>query len=129
MPRSAGFALALSIALTLAGACRRGSKDAPPCAAVGAKFYRLATDALDKSPRGSQTDATLRRAVLDQIPAMRDAIVAVCSDGAWSAHVRACLVEANDHLAFEACEQQLTEDQRRVLDRSTRGESTDDASK
>ena len=68
----------------------------------------------------------VRRAVTVQLPAMRDSLVHVCTEGAWSAAVRTCLVAASDRTAFEACEQQLTEDQRRALDRSTRGEPTGD---
>ena len=115
------LALAL-VAATLAG-CKRGNADAPPCGAVGAKFFALARDALSKSRLAAQTDSTLRRAAMDQFPAMRDSIVAACTDGKWSAAVRKCLVDANDHLAFEACEQQLTDEQRTALDRAARGEN------
>ena len=120
--------LALALIVTTTVACKRGNADAPPCAAVGAKFLALAKDALGKSSLASQTDSTMRRAALDQFPAMRDSIVAVCTDGAWSAAVRKCLVDANDHLAFEACEQQLTDAQRTALDRAARGENAADAS-
>lgn len=103
------------------GACRRGSPDAPPCGAVGAKFLVLAERALeDKKP-----DEAMRRALKQQLPAMRDTIVGVCMDSTWSAGVRTCLVNANDHVAFEACEQQLTDAQRRALDRASRGEDSE----
>ncbi|MBC7974808.1 MAG: hypothetical protein H7138_07450 [Myxococcales bacterium] len=61
------------------------------------------------------------RAVLHQLPAMRDALAHACTEGKWSAATRACLVRANDHQAFETCEQQLTDEQRRALDSATRG--------
>jgi hypothetical protein len=50
---------------------------------------------------------------------MRDSLAQACSDGHWSQATRTCLVHANDHTAFEACEQQLTDEQRRDLDRVT----------
>jgi hypothetical protein len=108
-------AVLLSLALV---ACRGGAKDAPPCAAVGAKFLALAKDSLDHS----KLSEDLRRGVHESLPAMRDSIVTVCHDSKWTTAVRACLVQANDHVAFEACEQQLTDAQRRDLDRATRGE-------
>lgn len=111
--------VALVSALAL-GACRRGSADAPPCAAVGAKFLLLTKDSLTKSTIGED----MRRGVLESLPAMRDSIVTVCGESQWSAAVRKCLVDANDHVAFEACEQQLTDAQRRALDRSSRGDDT-----
>jgi len=107
------FALVLGL-----GACKRGSADAPPCGAVGAKFLALTKDSLIKST----LDEDMRRGVLESLPAMRDSIVTVCNDSRWSGAVRKCLVDANDHVAFEACEQQLTDAQRRALDRSSRGE-------
>jgi hypothetical protein len=112
-------ALALALALVL-GACKRGSADAPPCGAVGSKFLALTRDALTRSTLGED----LRRGVTESLPAMRDSLVNVCTESNWSGAVRKCLVEANDHLAFEACEQQLTDVQRRALDRSSRGEDS-----
>jgi hypothetical protein len=120
----ASVLVALASTLLL-GACKRGSADAPPCAAVGAKFLLLTRDSLTKSTIGED----MRRGVLESLPAMRDSIVTVCTDSTWSAAVRKCLVEANDHVAFEACEQQLTDAQRRALDRSSRGEDAADESK
>lgn len=105
-----------------ASACKRGHADGPPCGAAGAKFFALVTDDLE---RAKPTDE-IHRAVTVQLPAMRDSLVHVCTEGGWSAAVRTCLVAASDRTAFEACEQQLTEDQRRALDRSTRGEPTGD---
>jgi hypothetical protein len=110
-------AVFLALALT---ACRKGTADAPPCGAVGAKFLALARDRLDASSLGEDK----RRGVLESLPAMRDSIVAVCGDSKWTAGVRKCLVDANDHVAFEACEQQLTDAQRRALDGASRGEDT-----
>jgi hypothetical protein len=44
----------------------------------------------------------------------------VCTDSTWSAETRKCLVLANDRVGFEACEQQLTDEQRIALDRASR---------
>jgi len=74
-------------------------------------------------------DEAVQRAVEAQLPAMRDSIVHVCGDGKWTGAVRKCLVDANDRVAFEACEQQLTDVQRQALDRSARGEDTEEDSK
>jgi hypothetical protein len=106
----------------LAGAACRGqvSDPAPPCSAVGARFLDIARTDLGRAVRDGIADAT-RRAVEDQLPAMRDALAQACADGRWSAAVRSCLVAASDHVGVEACEQQLSDDQRRDLDRANRG--------
>jgi hypothetical protein len=97
-------------------ACRGNARDAaPPCSAVAAKFLGIARHDLDTSG----VDEATARAVADQLPAMRDALGQACSDGKWSPQVRACLVAANDHVGFEQCEQQLTDEQRRDLSRAT----------
>jgi hypothetical protein len=115
--------LALMLVLAVA-ACSRSS-DGPACGAVGAKFMALAKD--DLVHKGVSDE--VRRAVEAQLPAMRDSLVHACTDGTWASGVRSCLVAANDRVAFEACEQQLTDAQRQALDRSARGESSDGASK
>ena len=111
--------VALAFLLTL-GACKRGSADAPPCGAVGAKFLALTKDSLLRSTLNED----MRRGVLESLPAMRDSIVQVCSESNWTGAVRRCLVDANDHVAFETCEQQLSDVQRRALDRSAQGEDS-----
>ena len=111
-------ALACAAALGSAG-CRRGADDGPPCGAVAARFLDLARRDLVQS----RADDATARAVTDQLPAMRDTLAQSCSDGRWSAAVRTCLVQAGDHVAFEACERQLTDEQRRDLDRANRGSS------
>ncbi|MDX2087744.1 MAG: hypothetical protein SFX73_07835 [Kofleriaceae bacterium] len=102
--------------LAALGGCKR-NPDAPPCGAVGATFFTLSNDALAKATP-DRSDRDLRRAVEDQLPAMRDAIVHACTESKWSADVRKCLVQAKDHVAFEACEQQLSDAQRQALDRA-----------
>ena len=127
------------------------SDPAPPCSAVAARFLDIARTDLARAirdgieprdatrggvngpalpvqpPEGghgkapSSIDGATRRAVEDQLPAMRDSLAQACADGRWSAAVRSCLVAASDHVGFEACEQQLTDDQRRDLDRANRG--------
>jgi len=99
-------------------ACRGGTGDsAPPCSAVAARFVELARAALATA----RVDDATSRLASDQLPAMRDALAQACTGGKWSAETRKCLVRANDHMAFEACEQQLTDEQRRDLDRASRG--------
>jgi hypothetical protein len=98
----------------LAG-CGGRAADGPPCSAVAAKFLDLAKYDL----ANAKVDDATAHAVADQLPAMRDALAQACSEGHWGAQVRGCLVRANDHVAFEACEQQLTDEQRRDLDRVT----------
>jgi hypothetical protein len=119
----AALARALVVLASIAGAgagagCRGGAaENAPPCSAVAAKFLDLARYDLAQA----KADDATRRAVADQLPALRDSLAQVCSDGKWSPAVRGCLVAARDHVGFEACEQQLTDEQRRDLDRANRG--------
>ena len=115
----AGLAVALAALAALAlGGCRGGARDAaPPCSTVAARFLDLARYDLGQA----KVNDAMRRAVADQLPAMRDSLAAACTDGGWSAAVRACLVAARDHVGFEACEHQLTDEQRRDLDRANRG--------
>jgi hypothetical protein len=103
--------------LVLMIACRGGSEVAPPCSAVAARFLQIAKGDL----ASARADEATAREVAEQLPAMRDALSAACTDGKWSAATRTCLVHANDHAGFEACEQALTDEQRRDLDRATRG--------
>jgi len=106
-------------AVACAGCHRGGTDDAPPCSAVAARFLDLATYDLSQA----KVDDLARRAVADQLPAMRDSLAQACVDGRWSAAVRTCLVKASDHVGFETCERQLTDEQRRDLDRANRGTS------
>lgn len=116
---AAALAGAWLVALACAGCRGRTGDAAPPCGAVAARFLQLAQHDLDQA----RADDATRRAVADQLPALRDSLAQACAEGAWSAGVRTCLVAAVDHLGFEACQQQLTDEQRRDLDRATRGGS------
>ncbi len=108
----------LFVALVGGVACRGGSGDrAPACGAVAARFVDIARHEV----ANAKLDDATARAVTDQLPAMRDSLVQACSDGRWGAGVRQCLVQASDHAGFETCEQQLTDEQRRDLERATRG--------
>jgi hypothetical protein len=99
-------------------ACRGGGGDAaPPCGAVAARFVDIARHEL----ASAKVDEATARTVADQLPAMRDSLDRACSAGRWGAATRKCLVQASDHVGFEACQQQLTDEQRRDLDRATRG--------
>jgi hypothetical protein len=110
--------LALLVASVAGVACRGSATDAaPPCSAAAARFVEIAKHDLTSA----RVDESTSRAVSDQLPAMRDALAHACTEGKWSAATRACLVHANDHEDFESCEQQLTDEQRRDLDRATRG--------
>ena len=105
------------VVLVIAAACRAKS-DAPPCGTVAGQFYKLATDDLGSAG----VDDPTRRAVAEQLPAMRDSLAIACGDGAWSVAVRTCMVSAPDHAAFQACEKQLTDDQRKALDHAADSE-------
>jgi hypothetical protein len=110
--------LVLFVAGLGSAGCRGGAADgAPPCSAAAAKFVEIAKQDLT----AARPDEATSRAVRHQLPAMRDALAHACTEGKWSAATRACLVRANDHAAFEICEQQLTDEQRHDLDSATRG--------
>jgi hypothetical protein len=111
--------LSVLVAL-LAGGCHGGA-DGASCGQVGTAFQAIA----GAEVAAAKIDDATRRAVADQIPAMRDALVAVCKDGAWAAQVRDCMAKAPDHAALQSCEAGLTDDQRRAIDKATRGESDD----
>jgi hypothetical protein len=107
------------LALLVVCACRGKATEGAPCSGVANRLFLIAQEDLAKAT----VDAKTRRAVLDQLPAMRDALNQHCTDGAWSAAVRDCLVAARDRTAFEACEAQLTDAQRRALETVTDGET------
>jgi hypothetical protein len=113
-----------SAVVVLLVACRGGgdaaTAPAPPCSAIAARFVEIAKLELESAKVAKIDDAT-SRAAADQLPAMRDALVHACTEGKWSAATRKCLARANDHGTFETCEQQLTDEQRRDLDRAARG--------
>jgi hypothetical protein len=117
-PRATLAGLAALAGLVAAAGCRRDPNAAPACGAVAAHFMYIAGEAL----RTTSVDDASRRAVLAQLPAMRDSLATACADSQWSEQVRRCLHAANDHVGFETCQQELTEAQRRALDRAARGE-------
>jgi hypothetical protein len=104
----------IAIALLLVACRGSAGDDAPPCSAAAARFIDIAK----ADVAHAKVDD---RSVAAQLPAMRDALAQACTDGNWSAQTRKCLVRANDHGDFEACEQQLTDEQRRNLDHASRG--------
>lgn len=104
--------------LLLATACNRKPSDDAPCGVVAARLFTLATDDLGKAT----VEPATRRAVADQLPAMRDALTQLCTDGGWPAAARNCMANAADHAAFQTCQLQLTDAQRSALDRGARGE-------
>jgi hypothetical protein len=80
---------------------------------------------LAREQLGSATvEPTTRRAVEDQLPAMRDALTQICRDGKWSTQVRNCMVSATNHVELQTCQRDLTDEQRRALDLAARGETT-----
>jgi hypothetical protein len=108
----------LAVAIVL-GACG-GKKDEASCGAVATRLFTMTRESL-----GSATvDPATRRNVAIQLPAMRDALTQICTDGKWSTQVRNCMVSAGDHLALQACQQHLTDEQRRALDGAATGETT-----
>jgi hypothetical protein len=116
--------LLVAVVAVVATACHAKS-DAPPCGTVAGQFFKLASDDLGSA----SVDDSSRRAVADQLPAMRDSLAIACSDGAWSPAVRTCMVSAPDHAAFQACEHQLTDDQRKALDHAADGKQRPSASR
>ncbi len=109
--------LVLCALLPSAGACKRKASDGAPCGAVAARMFNIATEDLGKAT----LEPAMRRAVADQLPAMRDSLTQICTDGTWSAASRDCMATAVDHQAFQACQQQLSDDQRGKLGQAARG--------
>lgn len=102
----------LAALLLVLGACHGRGHGGASCGQVGANFLSIARN---DASHAKLDDAT-RRALDEQLPAMRDALANSCKDGGWSAAVRDCMAQAGDHAALQACEQQLTDAQRRALD-------------
>src|SRR5262245_49463968 len=109
----------LVLVVLLAAGCGH-KKDDASCGAVAARLFTVAREDLDKA----KVDPATRRAVEDQLPAMRDSLRQICTDGKWSTQVRNCMVTSGDHLALQACQQQLTDEQRRALDRAATARTT-----
>ncbi len=65
----------------------------------------------------AKVDDATRRLVLDQLPAMRDTLVNVCTETRWDPTIRTCMVDATDHATFERCEGALNSTQREALER------------
>lgn len=103
--------------MMLVAACREPSREGTPCTAVATRVFALA-----EADLGSATVAPATRSLVEaQLPAMRDALARACREGGWSPSVRECMVQAPDHAAFQACAQNLTDDQRRAIDQTARG--------
>ena len=120
MPRAVPSIACLWLVLTVPvlASCRRKSADDAPCATVASRMFTLAREDLGSAA----VDPATRRAVDDQLPAMRDSLTQICTDGKWSTQVRNCMANATDHVAMQACQQQLTDEQRRALELAARGE-------
>jgi small lipoprotein (TIGR04454 family) len=112
--------IVLALVGTVAFGCGKKPKDEAPCGTVAGRLFTIARDELGKAT----ADAATRRSVADQLPAMRDALTKACTDGKWSREARNCMANAPDHAAFQGCQQQLTDDQRRKLDEAARGETS-----
>jgi hypothetical protein len=98
--------------LALIAGCQGRAPEPAACETVASRFFSIALAELGRSPM----DDALRRGAANQLPALRDALVHVCTRSDWSAGVRDCMASAADRVAFEACELQLTEAQRASLD-------------
>jgi hypothetical protein len=107
----------VAIGILMTAGCHRKTAEDAPCATVASRMFTLARADLETAT----VDPATRRAVADQLPAMRDSLTQICADGKWSTQVRNCMVNAPDHVALQACQQQLTDEQRRALDRAARG--------
>lgn len=126
MLRKAALVASIIAPIAAATGCGRDSVGAPSCGTVAAKFLMLATESLDQARTSAKLDDAGRRAVLAQLPAMRDSLTTACTDTQWSEQVRRCLHAAADHVGFETCQRALTENQRRALDRAARGQDAMD---
>jgi hypothetical protein len=109
----------LAVALLAASPCREKPPDGAPCSAIATRQLTLAQAAFGSAA----VDPATRPLVEKQLPQIRDALDRACREGGWSGSVRDCMVQATDHAAFQACEQRLTDDQRRALDLAARGET------
>ena len=67
----------------------------------------------DLFPRFSDDEYTRR------YRAVRDAMVKACKETKWSPAVRDCLVAAADERGLQACQEQLTPEQRAQLDHAS----------
>jgi hypothetical protein len=119
MPRFVRPAVLAAVAALAVASCRKNSDAAPSCGAVASSFLAIAEEDLARAT----VDEASRRAVRAQLPAMRDSLATACTDSQWSERVRRCLHAAADHVGFEICQQELTESQRRALDRAARRET------
>ncbi len=108
----------LVLVVLVAASCR-AKPQVPPCETVAGQFFTIANGDLATAT----VDPATHRAVAEQLPAMRDALAIACKDGAWAPAVRTCMVAATEHVAFQACEAQLTDPQRAALDRAARGDT------
>jgi hypothetical protein len=93
--------LIVALAALLVCGCSKKSEPAPgqagDCAAVGEKLVALGRDsARDLQGRENTVFET-------QIQLVKDDVVATCQRQKWPADVRACLLEAADRTAFDAC--------------------------
>jgi len=70
----------------------------------------------------AKLDDETHRLVIDQLPAMRDALVHACTDSQWDPAVRTCMVDATDHASFEDCERALSPTQRNTLEHNVSDE-------
>ena len=118
-PKTSSMRCAVLVVAIIVAGCGR-KKDDASCGAVATRLFTLAHEDLGSA----KVDPATARQVADQLPAMRDALTQRCTDGKWSTQVRNCMVIAADHVALQACQQQLTDEQRRALDLAARGETS-----
>jgi len=107
------------VVVLVCAACHGKARDDAPCGTVANRLYTMAREDLARAT----VDPSTRRAVTDQLPAIRDALTQICTDGKWSTQVRNCMVSAGDQLALQACQAQLTDEQRRALDAASEGKT------
>ena len=100
-------------------ACATPPDRGPPCAVAAGHTYELAQGDIARS----HVEAATRAALEAQLRTLRDDVERACTTGAWSIAVRTCMAAAPDSPALAACETELTEAQRRVIDRIARGKT------
>ena len=108
----------LALVLLVAAGCSRHGDDAT-CGAVATHVFAMSRAALASATVAPAT----QRAIADQLPAIRDSLTQSCRDGKWSTQVRNCMVTAGNPNALQACQAQLTDEQRRGLEGTALGET------
>jgi hypothetical protein len=105
------------VLLALAACGQRDRRDAT-CQDVGTRFLELVRQQVGEAARGGLDDTT-RAQIETHAPAMRDAMVRACEDGAWADETRACFARARSDTAMTACYESMPAEQRALLEKAS----------